>query len=262
VDVVDHRLVGAVHLDSFRRDADEADFDAAFQTSTIEALLDGRYEGDLTIGELLRHGDLGIGTIDRLDGELIVVDGEPYVASADGAVRRVEPDVRTPFAVVVHHRATATHELSAVDGFEALTATIDGAMSTAAEIAAVRVDGSFTRLVLRSVARQVPPYPPLHEVVGHQHEWEIGPTAGSLVGFRFPDATAGIEVAGWHLHYLAHDRSHGGHVIDASLSTGRLTIDTTADLHVELPKDVELPRPDRRDRRAEMRRVEGRADTD
>ena len=73
---------------------------SAFQTSTIDALLHGQYEGDMTIATLLRHGDLGIGTIDHLDGELIVADGEAWVARSDGTLRRVSDDERTPFAVV------------------------------------------------------------------------------------------------------------------------------------------------------------------
>src|ERR671934_1883946 len=72
---------------------------AAFQTSTIETLLHGRYEGDLTVGTLLGHGDLGLGTVDHLDGELIVVDGEAWAARADGSLRRVAAAERTPFAV-------------------------------------------------------------------------------------------------------------------------------------------------------------------
>ena len=68
----------------------------AFQTSTIEALLDGAYEGDLTVGELLAHGDLGIGTVDHLDGELVVLDGEAWAVASSGEVRAVPPDEGTP----------------------------------------------------------------------------------------------------------------------------------------------------------------------
>ena len=32
----------------------------------------------LTVGELLEHGDLGLGTLDSIDGELIVLDGKAY----------------------------------------------------------------------------------------------------------------------------------------------------------------------------------------
>ena len=46
-----------------------------YQTSTIAALLDGIYDGDVTIAELLTHGDFGLGTFNHLDGEMVVLDG-------------------------------------------------------------------------------------------------------------------------------------------------------------------------------------------
>ena len=47
-----------------------------FQYNTLGALMAGLYGGSFTIGELLEHGDLGVGTLDSIDGELIVVDGK------------------------------------------------------------------------------------------------------------------------------------------------------------------------------------------
>ena len=49
-----------------------------YQTSTMGALLNGVYEGDVTIRELLRHGDFGLGTFNGLDGEMLVLDGVCY----------------------------------------------------------------------------------------------------------------------------------------------------------------------------------------
>ena len=46
-----------------------------FQYNTLGALMAGLYGGSFTIKELLEHGDLGIGTLDSIDGELIVIDG-------------------------------------------------------------------------------------------------------------------------------------------------------------------------------------------
>lgn len=44
-----------------------------------DGLIGGILRGDLTIAELLQHGDLRIDTIDLLDGELIIVDGAAYL---------------------------------------------------------------------------------------------------------------------------------------------------------------------------------------
>src|SRR5438552_12381617 len=74
--------------------------DTFVQYSTINALLAGAYDGDMTFGELRRHGDFGLGTFNALDGEMIALDGGYYQITADGAVRPVRDDMRTPFAVV------------------------------------------------------------------------------------------------------------------------------------------------------------------
>ena len=68
---------------------------------TIQALLGGAFDGDVTLNELLEHGDLGLGTLNGLDGELIVIDGEVFKAELDCTLSR--PDLRslTPYAVVV-----------------------------------------------------------------------------------------------------------------------------------------------------------------
>jgi acetolactate decarboxylase len=211
---------------------------AAFQAATIDALLHGHYEGDLDIATLLRHGDLGIGTLDHLDGELIVVDGEAWVASVDGSLRRVAGEERTPFAVVTPFRPEIEVTVEKPHDHEALLAVIDGRAGEGAE--AVRVDGVLD-VHARSVPRQEPPYRPLAEVVQEQHVFDLRGIEGTLVGFRFPTAAEGVEVPGYHLHAIAADRSAGGHVLRARLHRGVVRIGSLTDLHLELPPGVELP---------------------
>src|SRR3954451_18730624 len=59
-----------------------------FQVSVMSALLDGVYDGEMTIGELLSHGDFGLGTVDALDGELLVLDGQAHQLHTDGGAQR------------------------------------------------------------------------------------------------------------------------------------------------------------------------------
>ena len=46
-----------------------------FQTSTLQALMNGVYDGDFSFAALKKHGDFGQGTFEALDGELVAVDG-------------------------------------------------------------------------------------------------------------------------------------------------------------------------------------------
>src|SRR3954447_1285784 len=99
---VDEGLIGALHVQALRA-ADLPPAEApheTFQASTIAALLDGAYDGDVTFAELARHGDLGLGTLNGCDGEMIAVDGQFFRADVDGAVHPVPPTAKTPFAVL------------------------------------------------------------------------------------------------------------------------------------------------------------------
>jgi acetolactate decarboxylase len=258
-DLIDDRLLGALHVRALTRAGlahDPTVEHTAFQAGTLDALMAGSYDGDLTVGELLSHGDLGVGTVAALDGELVVVDGAAFVVDGEATVHPVPDDRTTPFAVVCRFAPVAEAALGGPLTLAALHERIERLAPTGAEVLAVRVDGAFSQLRLRSVVRQQRPYPPLAEVTAHQREWVVSSAEGSLVGFRFPDASAGLEVPGFHLHFLAADRSTGGHVLDLVLEDGRVQVDVADELHVELPPHVGLGRPGAADRAA-IARVEG-----
>lgn len=42
-----------------------------FQASTLNALMLGNYDKTVSVAEMLKHGDTGIGTYEGLDGEAI-----------------------------------------------------------------------------------------------------------------------------------------------------------------------------------------------
>jgi acetolactate decarboxylase len=249
--VIDDRLVGALHVRALTRAGLHHDAIASHtvvQTGTIAALLDGHYGGNVSLGELLEKGDLGIGTVEHLDGELIVLDGDAWVAHADGTITAVPATTTTPFAVVCRFEPGAAHQLDGPLDFDALAIALDRLAPADEPVVAVRVDGTFARLRLRSVRAQAVPYPPLRDVVAHQTEWAVADTPGatvhgSLIGFRFPDVTSGIEVPGYHLHFLADDRTAGGHVLDLELLDGDARVDGAHELHVEVPPGVALGEP-------------------
>ncbi|MBD3293167.1 MAG: alpha-acetolactate decarboxylase, partial [Armatimonadia bacterium] len=63
--------------------------DTLYQTSTIGALLQGVYDGDTSVADLREHGDFGLGTINCLDGELVVLDGRFFTVEFSGNVREL-----------------------------------------------------------------------------------------------------------------------------------------------------------------------------
>jgi acetolactate decarboxylase len=219
---------------------DPPDADAlheVFQNSTVNALLEGVYDGSMTYGELRRHGDFGLGTFNALDGEMIAVDGGFYQVKADGVAYPVADGQRTPFATVLFFRPTLTRPLGGPLDYGHLQALVDGLMEGPNLFYAVRVDGHFATVTTRSVPRQERPYPPLAEVAKTQPVFHLEEVSGTLAGFRFPDFARGLNVPGFHLHFLTADRKAGGHVLDLVLTRGELAVDTSARFHLELPTD-------------------------
>jgi acetolactate decarboxylase len=245
--MLDERWIKAMHVESLREEELHAGREphVLFQASTIGALLDGAYEGDLSFAELAEHGDLGLGTLNGLDGEMIAIDGEFLRADVDGEVTEVGPEERTPFAVVTEFEPTVEGEITAGLDHESILAALDSMARPGTSSFAVRLDGRFESVRVRSVPRQTPPYRTLAEVVGDQHVFELTEVEGSMVGFRFPAYIEGIEVAGYHLHFVDKERRRGGHVL-GSRSGGplRVRIDPSDDLHIELPPSVDLADPD------------------
>src|SRR5690554_4877543 len=98
--------------------------DTLFQVSTIDALLAGVYDGELTCRELVREGDMGLGTFDKLDGEMLVLDGRVYQIKLDGRAAPAPPQLTTPFAAVCRFEPEQTLAAPAGADWQALTAAI------------------------------------------------------------------------------------------------------------------------------------------
>lgn len=240
-DIIDDQFIGSLHLLALTRQGlahHPATERTAIQAGTINALLNGRYEGDTTIGELMAFGSDGIGTVQNLDGELIVLNGIAYCARADGSVIVVSPDTKTPFAVITRFDAPQRADVAMMH-FPDFLDHLDGVLPDA-PVVAIRANGVFENLHLRSVSRQYPPYRPLGDVVADQTEWKFEAADGDIVGFRFPDTIAGVEVPGWHFHFLSKDRKHGGHVIRLDVVKAKVELANCDQLHVELPGDIQI----------------------
>ncbi|MEI7692738.1 MAG: acetolactate decarboxylase, partial [Actinomycetes bacterium] len=222
VRLVDHAEIGISPADH-----------AVVQVSTIAALLDRKYDGDATIGELLAAGDLGVGTLNGLDGELIIVDGEAWQAPAEGPVRRVRDDELTPFAVVTRFITDEIVEIESPLEHAELIALMEQHAPPKSGCDAVRVDGIFPALHLRTVDAQTKPYPSFEQIIGNQTEWRYENLRGTLVGFRFPHAADSVEMAGHHLHFISDDRSKAGHVLECSAGPATLRIETVGEMRLE-----------------------------
>lgn len=237
-----------------------ADVSSVYQYSTLQALIEGVYDGERSLAELRRHGDFGIGTFNALDGEMILLDGTFYQVRADGAVYQPTMETRTPFAAVVSFVAEETWALPAGLDYDAFRDWLDEKVGGADNLpVAVHVRGRFGRVRTRSVPAQSPPYPRLTEVTRHQPEFELKACAGRLVGFRLPPYLAGVNVAGYHLHFLSDDLKSGGHLLDFETYGGTVEICRSHRLVLDLPASEAFKAADLADdKQADVHAVERR----
>jgi acetolactate decarboxylase len=213
------------------------DHDVLYQVSTIDALVMGAYDGVLPAGEIEKHGDFGIGTFEALDGEMVAIDGRYYQITSDGAVYEIKPSVPVPFASVTFFENDNTIIVSGSRNFTTFTNGIDKGLPSKNLIYAIRADAIFPEMIVRAIPRQEKPYPPLAEAATHQVVNRLENTSGTIVGFYLPAYMKGVNMPGYHLHYISADRKTGGHILDFTPPDTPVVvlIDQTPDFSMSAP---------------------------
>lgn len=206
-----------------------------FQVSTSAALVEGVYDGCVTVGELRRHGDFGLGTFDALDGEGIMLDGEIWQARSDGSVTRPPDDALVPFWVATHFVADARSEGKKIGSWAELVQEIDALRSGENISFAIRVRGQFRSVKYRTACR-AEAGESLVEATSHQAEFSAKDVSGTLIGFWTPMYAKTINVPGYHLHLLSDDRRHGGHILDLEADAVEIELATENHLSLALPE--------------------------
>lgn len=231
--------------------SEEAREDNIFQVSVIRATVEGLYDGVMTFGDLKEHGDFGIGTFERLEGELVVLDGEFYQLMADGTARTAEDSMKTPLATVTFFDADRNLSLEEEMNFSELESYLDEHILTKNIFYAFKIDGTFDYIKTRAVPAQEKPYPPLADAVKEQTTLEFNDTKGTIVGFRYPDFAKGLGLPGYHMHFITSDRSSGGHLLDCVVRNASISIDEISEFEMALPKDRDFQRADLSDDKQE-----------
>jgi acetolactate decarboxylase len=211
------------------------DDDVLFQVSTLGALQEGVYDGVVALGELKSHGNFGIGTFDGLDGEMTELDGKFYQIKADGKVYKMADTVKTPYAVVTNFKADLKLDLDKPMDYKQLQELILSSLPSKNIIYAVRVTGNFQYVKTRSVPKQSKPYPRLVEVTKNQPTFEMENINGTVMGYWLPEYLSGVNMAGFHFHFLSDDKNKGGHLLELQMIKGVLEIDYSYGIKLILP---------------------------
>ena len=226
-----------------------------FISAPIAALVEGIYRGDTTIGLLRQKGNLGIGTFNDLDGELVLLDGRVYCLRPEGDAEVIADDVRTPFALTTQFEGDTEDAFVKVAEPDFEHALLDLIPSTNL-MYAIRIDGHFDYVRARSVPKMVN-YMPLAEIARLQTVFEFSDVEGTIVGFYTPNFLAGVHLPGLHLHFITKDHTRGGHLMAAAPVSATVKLQHAPSVELGLPMTFDFLTMERvRDMEADLNKVE------
>lgn len=235
---------GAAGSSASEETAGNADVDreCLYQVSLLQDLTQGDYYGSVTLGELKEKGDTGLGTFDKLNGEMIVLDGKIYRVDGEGKVEEVPDDETTPFASVTFFDEDDKAQLTDVKDLTDLVSKLDEKYTRDSEaknyFQVVKLTGTFEKMNVRSELAQEEPYKIMTEVMEtDQRFFDYENVTGTVVGVYCPVYMDKLNSAGWHFHFLSDDFTKGGHIVDLSMKEGEVQWDKTSGHDMDLPDE-------------------------
>ena len=213
---------------------------AIYQTGTINSLLEAVYDGDTTLEYLASKGDLGLGALDAIDGELIICDGEFFRADANCRLNKLLKEDKTPFAIISHFQPSLSFDLNA-DSFANLERQLLAQLPSLNLIYTFKIKGVFSQIDLRSEECTCRPYRRLIEILPDlQRTCTFEQLQGTLVGVYFPNYLAQVNVPGFHFHFVDTKHEIGGHVFGLNLTSGMVEVQIIHELDLNLIASAEF----------------------
>lgn len=88
------------------------------------------------------------------------------------------------------------------------------------------------------------PYPTLSEVASNQREFHFANTYGTVIAVWCPRYVNGINLLGWHFHYLSGDKTQGGHILSLSADHLAVKVNQIERFDLTLPRNPEFAQRD------------------
>ncbi|MDO5815947.1 MAG: acetolactate decarboxylase [Methanobrevibacter sp.] len=214
--------------------------DSMYQVSLMQAFMHGEYNGVITVGDFKSHGDIGLGTFEGVNGEMIVLDGVVYQAAADGSINVMANNETIPFATITNFDEDGKITNITAKNFDDLTGKLDKAIEEYGtnNMYVIKIKGDFSNITVRSVEKQEKPYKEFTEVAKvDQKVFNHTDVTGTVVAVYFPEYMNELNMHGWHLHFLSDDKTKGGHVLGLSDFSGSGQIDEIHEFSMILPSD-------------------------
>jgi acetolactate decarboxylase len=229
-----------------------------YSAGYASAFIGGLYDGYFPYHQLKAHGDFGLGAIDKMDGELTMLQGKIYQTQFSGKTQLVNDEDKTPYAVICFFHAGKVIHLHSTLDKAGLYKYLDSLLTDQNGMYAIHIKGNFNYVKTRAFPPvDNKPYLPLADMLGKQHFFEFNGIQGDLVGYRLPSFMEGAHISGYHFHFLSDKKDAGGHIIDLRTNDITIEIDKLDSYTVDLPQNADFSQFDfKKDRKEEIKSVE------
>ena len=215
----------------------ESNRETVYQVALLQSLTQGYYDGIIKVSELKEHGDIGIGTFEGVNGEMIVLDGTVYQALGDGSVQEAADDETVPFSNVTFFDSDVKEEISKIKDINALKDALDKTVEKNGKnmFSFVKISGEFKKMNVRSELKQEKPYKSLDKALAtDQREFNYDNIKGTVVALYCPDYMGGLNTPGWHFHFISDDKKKGGHILELAFDSAQAEYDITPEFDMRL----------------------------
>lgn len=194
------------------------------------------FDGDLTVKELKKRGDIGLGAYTKLDGELIMLDGIPYRVREDGSVTIPNEEDKIVYVDAAFFESEFSFEINQSINFDSLRDAINTKLPTLNQFYAFRIKGNFDYIKCGGLNKQEKPYlEGLDVLIPKRPIFEGTNIKGTIVGFYCPEFIGNINVAGYHFHFISKDKKLGGHVMSFSVNKLNVEVDPLLNYQFTIP---------------------------
>lgn len=207
-----------------------------FTAGLANTLIGGLYDGYYKYSDLKKHGNFGLGAPDKLDGEILILDGKIYQTQHSGKTFEVQDTAKTPFSVVNFFKVDKSIKIKREMNKNQLFQYLDSVLVNLNGMYAIHLRGDFKYIKTRAFPPvDKKPYTPLAQMLSKQAFFEFKNQKGDFVGHRLPPYMEGANIAGYHLHFISDKKDKGGHIIDFLTENVTVEIDLLNSFIVDVP---------------------------
>jgi len=206
------------------------------QYAPTVGLLNSIYTGNQTPEEMVAKGNMGIGTVNDLDGELIAVDGVVYAIDAAGGITKAPKELESPNMTMINFQPKTTIEIKNIQSLKDLDKALKSQATSKNSFYAYRIKGTFPYLKMASAHKVEDEDVSLFEYLDTRVMYTRENIKGTLVGLYTPEYLGNVVIPGLHFHFLSDDIKLGGHLEGIKFDTMTVEVQEINQLNLSLPE--------------------------